>query len=203
MVPLLERALAALGEGDSALRVGVLARLATAARDEPLRERRAALGEEALRIARRSGDPATLAAAIEGHYIALEGPRSTSAARGSRSAPLISLGEQIGDKEKVFAGNDHGLHCVWALADRAAVDVRVQALGELADELRQPPHHWDVGTTRSMVALMEGRFEDAERLIADTLGGRPAGRELERRGLPPARPVHPAPRAGTLDESKS
>ena len=75
---------------------------------------------------------------------------------------LISLGERIGDKEKVFAGYDHGLHCVWALADRAAVDVRVQALGELADELRQPPHHWDVGTTRAMVALMEGRFDDAE-----------------------------------------
>jgi len=170
MVPLLERALAAIGDGDSALRVRVLARLATAARDEPLRERRAALGEEALRIARRSGDPATLAAAVEGHYIAVEGPQEHLRGDGiAVGNELISLGEQIGDKEKVFAGYDHGLHCVWALADRAGVDVRVQALGELADELRQPPHHWDVGTTRAMVALMEGRFEDAERLIADTL----------------------------------
>ena len=57
MVPLLERALAAIGDGDSALRVRVLARLATAARDEPRRERRAALGEEALRIARAQRRP--------------------------------------------------------------------------------------------------------------------------------------------------
>ena len=74
MVPLLERALAAIGDDDSGLRVRVLARLATAARDEPLRERRIALGKEALRIARGGGDSATLAAAVEGCWIAAEGP---------------------------------------------------------------------------------------------------------------------------------
>jgi tetratricopeptide (TPR) repeat protein len=169
IVPLLERALAAIGDDDSALRVRVLARLATAARDEPLRERGAALGEEALRIARRSGDPATLAAAIEGSHIAGEGPEEQLRGEGiAVGEELISLGQQLGDKEKVYAGYDHGLQCAWALADRAGVDVRVQALGELADELRQPPHHWDVGAIRAMVALMEGRFNDAERLIADT-----------------------------------
>jgi DNA-binding SARP family transcriptional activator len=169
MVPLLERALTAIGEDDSGLRVRVLARLATAARDEPLRERRIALGDEALRIARRSGDPATLAAAVEGSWIATEGPEEHLRGDGiAVGDELISLGQQIGDKEKVFAGHDHRLHAVWALTDRAAVDVHVEALGELADALRQPPQYWDVGTTRAMVALMEGRFGDAEQLIADT-----------------------------------
>jgi DNA-binding SARP family transcriptional activator len=169
MVPLLERALAAVGEKDSGLRVRVLARLATAARDEPLRQRRIALGEEALRIARRSGDPATLAAAIEGCWIAIEGPEEHLRGDGiAVGDELISLGEQIGDKEKVFAGHDHRLHALWALSDRAAVDVHVEALGQLADELRQPSQYWDVGTTQAMVALIEGRFDDAEQLIADT-----------------------------------
>jgi DNA-binding SARP family transcriptional activator len=169
MVPLLERALAAIGDDDSALRARMLARLAAAARDDPRRERRVALGEEALRIARRSRDPVTLAAVVEGRWIAVEGPdeylRREGVAVGDE---LIDLGERIGDKERVFAGHDLRLRYVWALADRAAVDVSVEALGELANELRQPGHHWDIGTTRAMVALMEGRFADAEQLIDET-----------------------------------
>jgi DNA-binding SARP family transcriptional activator len=169
MVPLLERALAAIDERDNALRVRLLARLATAARDEPLRERRTALGEEALRLAREQDDPATLVAAVEGHWIAIEGPEEHLRGEGvAVGDELISLGERIGDKEKVFSGYDNRLHCLWALADRSAIDVGIQALAELADELRQPTHHWDLGTTRAMLALMEGRFSDAEQLIADT-----------------------------------
>jgi DNA-binding SARP family transcriptional activator len=169
MVPMLERALAAIDEGDTALRVGLLARLATAARDEPLRERRTAIGEEALRLARRGTDPATLAAAVEGHWIAIEGPEELLRGDGvAVGDELISLGERIGDKEKVFSGYDNRLHCLWTLADRPAVDVSLRMLGALADELRQPTHYWDVGTNHATLALMEGRFGDAEQLIADT-----------------------------------
>jgi DNA-binding SARP family transcriptional activator len=170
LVPLLENALAAVGEGDSATRVRLLARLAAAARDEPLRDRRVRLGEEALEIARRSGDPATLAFALEGAWIASEGPETLSQggaiAAGDR---LISLGEQIGDKERVFAGHDHRLHNFWILADPAGVELELDAVGTLADELRQPAQHWHVGTGRTLLALMEGRFEEAEHLIYETL----------------------------------
>ena len=170
LVPLLERALAAIGEQDSPARVRLLARLAAAARDEPSRDRRARLGEEALRIARRSSDPATLASAIEGHWIAVEGPdldlRREGIAAGDE---LISLGQQIRDKEKVFAGHDQRLHGLWVLSDRAGVDVELEALSALAGELRQPAQQWHAGTGRTMLALMEGRFEEAEQLIAETL----------------------------------
>jgi tetratricopeptide (TPR) repeat protein len=170
LVPLLERALSAIGDEDSLIRVRLLARLAASGRDEPSGDRRARLGEEALRIARRSGDPATLAYAIEGRWIAVEGPdlyvRREGVAVGDE---LISLGEQIGDKENVFAGRDHRLHCLWVLADRAGVGVELEALSALADELRQPAQHWFVSTGRTMLALMEGRFEEAERLISETL----------------------------------
>ena len=170
LVPLLERALAAIGEEDDRLKVRLLARRAAAARDEPLREGRVALAEEALRIGRASGDPVTLASAVEGHWIAVEGPDGHLRGDGiDVGEELIALGERIDDKEKVFAGHDHRLHCLWVLCDRAAIDVGVPALGELANELRQPGHHWNVGTNRTMVALMEGRFDDAEHLIAETL----------------------------------
>src|SRR5436190_17433945 len=71
LVPLLERALDALEEGDSELRARVLAKLAGG----PLRdasfpqERKAALGREGLEMARRIGDRATLAYALGGYII--------------------------------------------------------------------------------------------------------------------------------------
>jgi eukaryotic-like serine/threonine-protein kinase len=169
LVPLLERAIAAVGVADS-LRVKLLARLAAAARDEPLRDRRVRLAEEAVQIAERSGDPAILAVALEGRFVAAEGPDGLSRGEGvALGQRLIALGEQIGDQERVFAGHDHRLHAFWILCDRAGVDVELDALSTLAEELRQPAQRWHVGTGRSMLALMEGDFGRAEQLIDETL----------------------------------
>ena len=170
LVPLLERALSAIDKRDTRTHARLLARLAAARRDDPLRERRVELGREALRIARESGDPVALMSAVEGHWIAVEGPEEHRRGEGvSAGEELISLGEQTGDKEKVFAGHDHRMQNLWALANRAGVDVGIAALGALAHELRQPAQHWDNGATRAILALMEGRFDEAETVIAETL----------------------------------
>ena len=89
---------------------------------------------------------------------------------------LIPLAEQIGDREVAFAARDHRLNTLWSLADRDAIDVELDALGALAGELRQPAQRWSVGTDRAMLALMEGDFERAERLISETLA---LGRQAE------------------------
>lgn len=168
LVPLLERGLAAIGEEDSHARVRLLARLAAATRDDRSRERRVRLGNEAVEIARRSGDPATLAYALEGYWVGAEGPDNGPELLAIGET-LIRLAGQVGDKEVAFAARDHRLNTLWSLTDRAAVDVEIASLGSLADELRQPAQHWSVGTDRTMIALMEGDFEQAERLIAETL----------------------------------
>ena len=169
LVPLLERALAAVGTGDSDARVRLLARLAAATRDDPLRDRRVRLADEAFEMANRIGDPVTLAAGLEGYWVAVEGPDGIAAGEGiAMGNELIRLGEWIGDKERVFAGNDHRLHGHWMLGDRAGVEEVQSALIALAEELHQPAQRWHVGTGRAMLALMEGRFEEAEALIAET-----------------------------------
>jgi len=168
LVPLLERALLALGAHDSPERARLLARLATAIRDDPHRERRLALADEALEIAERSGDPAMLAAVVTGHWEASEGPGDAGAGI-QIGARLIALGERIGDRERVFEGHDIRLQGFWKVGDRAGVDVELEAIDALARELRQPAQHWHASTGWSMLALMEGRFEDAERLISETL----------------------------------
>ena len=101
LVPLLERALAAIDEADSAERVKLLARLATATRDDPSRARRVRIAEEAVQIARRLDDPETLAFALEGHWTAVEGP-DTAGGGIEPGAMLVKLGEQTGDKERAL-----------------------------------------------------------------------------------------------------
>jgi tetratricopeptide (TPR) repeat protein len=174
LVPLLQRALTAVGPGDSTERVRLLGRLAGALRDEPLVDHRTRLAEEAVEMAGRLGDPATLAFALEGHFIAVEGPDNPGMGV-ELGARLVALGEEIGDQERVFAGHDHLSHSVWQMADRPALDVELDTLSRVAGELRQPSQRWAVGTCQTMLALMEGRLADAERLIRETKAlGEPA-----------------------------
>src|SRR5262249_23880268 len=70
-VELLEEALAGSAPGDSALKARTLARLAVALHYGRTRERRAALSEAAIAMARRVGDPAALAYALNCRHWAL------------------------------------------------------------------------------------------------------------------------------------
>ncbi|UGS34019.1 AfsR/SARP family transcriptional regulator [Capillimicrobium parvum] len=168
LVPLLMRALAAVGDDDGRSRVRLLGRLAAAMRDDPSRDARVPVAEEALAIAERSGDPATLAYALDGYWAAVEMPGLERQGL-ERCRRLVSLGRDIGDTEVVFAGHDHRFHLFMQLGDRAAADVEFEALSALADEMRQPAQRWHVSTEHASLALLEGRFEDAERLIEETL----------------------------------
>jgi hypothetical protein len=145
----------------------LLGRLAAARRDEPFREPRVRLAQEAVDMARRIGDPATIAYALEAHWPAVEGP-ATLDGRLERADELISLGLGTGNLEQAFAGHDYRLNTFITLADRAGIDVCMAALAELADTLRQPAQRWSVSTSQTMVALLEGRFEQAEALIDQT-----------------------------------
>src|SRR4051812_23919545 len=162
-VPLLERALDAVGSDDPAARARLLARLASAIRDEPSRQRRTALAEEAVAIARSSEDPLTLAYALEGQGVATEGIDPTHDL--GPAAELVSLGEQLGDKERVFTGHSFRINAYWKLGDRAGIDVEIEALAALAEELDQPAQRWSAATERVILALTEGRFVDAEEMI--------------------------------------
>ena len=163
-----------MGEGDSPARVRLLARLAPAIRDEPLRDRRVRLAGEALEMARRIGDPATLAYALDGYQPAVEGPDNVTVT--ATSEELIALAQRMGNKELEYEGHDHRLHSVWAMADPAAVEIEMDAMARLADELRQPAHRWHVGSTRTVLALMKGHFHEAEGLIT---GSADLGRRAE------------------------
>jgi DNA-binding SARP family transcriptional activator/tetratricopeptide (TPR) repeat protein len=167
LVPLLERALAAIGDDDGPVRVRLLTRLAGALRDERRHDQRIALANQAVEIASELGDPETLAIALEGRWNALEGPDSVDEGV-ALTQELVALAERLGDKERMYAAHHLRLDAFWFRCDRAGIDLEFDVLARLVGELRQPAQHWALGTARTMLALMEGRFEDAEQLISET-----------------------------------
>jgi DNA-binding SARP family transcriptional activator len=175
LADLLERALHALPDADSSLRVRLLARLAGG----PLRdstadpERRRSLGTEALEMARRIGDPSTLAGALSGYANSQVSP-DFAAQQAALATELVAVALEAGDLERAVEGYQYHVESSIELGDLTSAHADLDAMARLADELRQPAQSWLVCLLRAHVAVLEGRFAEAEQLIAEgrSLGNR-------------------------------
>ena len=165
-MPLLERALTAVGEQDSIARVRLLARLAGG----PLRdasfppERRRRLSAEALAMARRMGDPGAQAYALSAFVSAHHSPAFTPD-QVALGIEVIQLAEAAGDLERAAEGYEHRVSGLIELGDMPSATGELATMGELAKALRQPSHDWYVAAYHSLVALLKGELAEAERLI--------------------------------------
>ncbi len=170
LVPLLERALAALGGEDSALKVRLLARLGGG----PLRdliyppERRKMLGEESVNMARRIGDPATLAWGLIGYISAHHSPAFTPE-QVDLTTEAIDAAMQAGDLERAVEAYDDRQWARLELGDGPGARADLAATARLAARLRQPSQDWCVAQARAHHALLEGRLAEAEDLINDSI----------------------------------
>ncbi|HYI35917.1 MAG TPA: BTAD domain-containing putative transcriptional regulator [Thermoleophilaceae bacterium] len=167
---ILERALLALGDEDSSARVHVLARMAGG----PLREinrsaaRRRALSDEALAVARRLEDPATLAWALAGYIAANHSPEFTQT-QVELATEEVGIALAAGDLERAVEGHEHRATARIELGLLSDAKADYAAMEELAGELRQPTHDWFVAVHKALLALLEGRLGDAEALVAHAL----------------------------------
>jgi DNA-binding CsgD family transcriptional regulator len=177
-VRLLEDALVALGGADSPLRARVLARLAKALLFTPQAERRLALSTEAVELARRLGDPATLAAVLYDHHLAILGSEQPelAAERLAVATEVVDLAEQIGDWAMALRGRGLRRPDLLGLGDLAGFDADLAAAEQTAQQLRQLHYHWQLPLARATRALLAGRFAQAEEQAAQGLAiGRRAG----------------------------
>jgi DNA-binding SARP family transcriptional activator len=165
LIPLLEEALSSLEKGDSALRARVMARLACAVRDRPTRDRRLALSEEAVDMARRIGDPATQAYALAARCIALVGPDNLEALEESANE-ATRLGESAGESEAELTGHWWMHYFEVAIGNIRAAQRELETAIRLAKELREPRLSWYPAGLDAALALFEGRFDEAGELIA-------------------------------------
>jgi len=177
LVPLLEEALAELGDEDLGLRTRLLARLAGALRDEHGRDRRDALSREAVAAARRSDDPAALADAINGRTAAIMAPDTLEECL-ALGTELCELADRIGDKERAAYGHIVRVHAEVQLGDIRAAHADLAVALRIADDLRQPVHLWQVRGIQAMLALASGSIREAEELaeraVADGERAQPA-----------------------------
>ena len=164
LVPLLEAGLEAIADSDVALRARLLARLAGALRDEHSRDRRDGLSNEAVELARRTGNLAALAYALDGRAAAIIAPDTVDECL-ALGTELRDVALSIGDAERVLAGHWNRFIAQVMLGDLVKAELDLAAATRIADDLGLPVEHHQVLATRAMLAMTTGRFVEAEELI--------------------------------------
>jgi hypothetical protein len=173
VVPLLEEALAAVGENDGVLRARLLARLACA-------DLRPSCGREAVDLARRLDDPATLAWTLQARLVLAWGPDNLDEVV-ALTDEIIAAAEGARDLEQALNGHLIRLELLVTLGRTAAAQRELAVATGLAHELRLPSARWHVAVHETGLALLGGRFADADELIeqAQQLGERSASAEVK------------------------
>lgn len=165
-VTLLNEALERIGSQDVPLRVRLLGALATALYWSDNASRRAALTREALEVAQRLGDDRSIAVALASAQLATAGPDQTPHAR-EWLRTLFALTERTGETVMTLSARSRQIDVLLELDDLAASDIAVETLERLAHEARDCRAAALVPLHRARRAAMEGRFEDAHRLLGE------------------------------------
>ncbi|QJY47403.1 ATP-binding protein [Pseudonocardia broussonetiae] len=174
VVAMLETARAALDGTGSALEAQLTASLARELHHSvPAHRARARpLSERAIELARRRGDPATLAACLLARHDVLWTP-GRAAERVGLAREIADLAARTGDAERHAEGL---LLLANALLEEGSPAFRAALADYLAvtDGFGQPRHDYLALTRRGALALIDGRLDEADRLIgeASTLGER-------------------------------
>jgi len=163
LVEVLEEAAAALSGRRTALAARVLAALARElawnGRDV---ERARPLARRAVAAARHAGDQATLAACLLAQHNVVWGPGSAR----ERLALAAEILARAGDREAAVEARLLRVADLLELAD-PAVHAELAAFLRAAEALRQPRARYTALSRRAMLALLQGRLDDAERLIGE------------------------------------
>jgi len=167
VVERLDEALAVLPERNTALHARLLARLARALTFSPDWQRPEDVGREAVAIAKRLADPATLALVMNARRWSMRfaGAEETLGI----STEAVEAAEAAGDGAMAAEAR------IWRACDLMGIGRMDEARAEIAEHeraaeaLRQPWHHMIAVRFRAMLALLEGRFEEGEALVADAL----------------------------------
>ena len=163
-VALLGEALERIGPADDPMRVRLLGSLAVALYWSDQVARRAELAGEALAMARRLGDEATLAIALSSAQLATCGPDSSEQGL-AWLRELFALTERTGETVMSLAARSRHVDVLLELDDIAGADTAVEALERLAHEARDPRAAAFAGLHRARRAAFEGRLADARRRL--------------------------------------
>jgi class 3 adenylate cyclase/tetratricopeptide (TPR) repeat protein len=166
-VEMLEAALTALGPADSAARARVLGTLVCELAYSNQSARIRALDREAIEMARRLGDPTTLAFIFRTRFVAIWTP-DAHAERLDATNEYVHLAEQLGDPIDRWYAYSHRFHTMLTAGDIDEADRWLRTLENLDDDLCQPTQRWVLTRDKSMRALLAGQTAEAERLFTES-----------------------------------
>ncbi len=163
-VDLLEEALAALPDDAPGTSARLLAKLSVELYyADPGRARE--LGARAVEQARRAGEPAALAAALNAHRVALWAPQHAGE-RLEVAGEMVAAAEAAGDQEAVLQGRNWRVVDLIELGRLGDAEVEIDAYEVLADATGLPHFRWYVPLWRGALAILAGRWEEATALSA-------------------------------------
>ena len=176
LVRLLEEAHAATSSTDLALRSKLLARLSQAIQWAGDPDRHSKMTIEALELARRSSDPAALAAALSARAEYLRGPTGADDRIGvlvelyEISHANNSISERLLQKTRMITA-------LLELGDLVQLDAENESCREIAAQTCLPHFMWYAESTDTMLSLMRGeltandqlaeRYREVQRLTKD------------------------------------
>ena len=173
-VPLLREALVMLGGADEPLRARLLVRLACAIRSDPdFQTQGSALSQQAVEIARKLGDSATLTYVLGGRAWAIWWPDNIEE-RMAIAHEMLALAEQADDPERSV--DAHTMLCL-SFIDQGRLDrarAELDEIARIAKRIGQPAQLWLSAAPRAVIELAVGNYAEAERLMAsETAEGHP------------------------------
>ena len=175
LVALLQEALDGLGPQDSPLRARLLARLSLEFTFSDETKVTESLSLEAVAMARRLADPVALRSALDTRWMAVWGPDGLGE-RTALAEEIVRLARETGDREMELDGHAARAASSLEWGDVRAAQADIAAHARLAEELPVAVHRWAATTMRALRALLDGSFDDAERLADEALSlqtGRP------------------------------
>jgi tetratricopeptide (TPR) repeat protein len=168
---LLEKALDLLDEDDVALRARVLSRLSAAIYYWPgTEERRNALAQEAVAMARALDDPTTIAHVLSNAQLATWGPDHTERDLAWMEELLSLLEEEVEDDSLALITRNRQVDFLLELGDLSGADAALRALEARVGSSSDPRTEGYVHLQRARHAVIEGRYGEAERLNARAMG---------------------------------
>jgi tetratricopeptide (TPR) repeat protein len=161
-VAALQAALDAVGHDDTPTRARLLAALGAEIQYTGDRERRVRLADEALAIARRTGDVVTVAHVLLDRFYTIYFPDNLEE-RLADTEELVPLAERLGDPVVTARALLLRSRALGESGDLEAADRDLEAAERLTEELGQPTLRWLVGLTRTSRSILAGDLEEGER----------------------------------------
>ena len=160
----IDEALVALPPGDTVLRARLLLAGATTTDYRAGRKR----SRQALEVARRVGDPLTLREVLLNWHLLNQGV-DLNDERLAAADELLALATEAGDRERMTVAHQWRGYDLFETGDIRRARAEFERARADADELRLPFLRWGSTFPLAAIALLEGRIDDAERLMDEAV----------------------------------